>query len=47
MRRFVKVCEITQARIIVPIHSEKPEAIESLALTGEVKILQDGESIMI
>ena len=44
---IMKVCEITQAKIIVPIHSEKPAAIESLALTGEVKILQDGESIMI
>lgn len=38
-----RVCDITQAKLIIPIHSEKPEAFECLGINGEVRVLQDGE----
>ena len=42
-----RVCEITNAKIILPIHSEDPKAFLSLGLTADIKTLQDGESITI
>lgn len=42
-----KVCEITQAKVIVPIHSEKPENFTKLGLSGKVQILQDGDVLII
>jgi len=42
-----QVCEITQAKIIIPMHSEKPENIASLGIKGEIKVLQDGQSFIV
>ena len=42
-----KVCEITQPKIIVPIHCEKPEAFRDLGINSKIKVLQDGESLTI
>jgi len=39
-----KVCEITQAKTIIPIHGEKPKVFDRLGLSGEVRILRDGEA---
>lgn len=41
------VCDITQAKVIIPIHSENPEAFKELGVKGEVRILQDGESVYV
>ena len=41
------VCEITQAKTIIPIHSEKPEAFKSMGINAEIKVLDDGGSITI
>jgi len=38
-----KVCEITQAKTIIPIHSEQPEAFTRMGISGDIRILQDGE----
>jgi ribonuclease J len=40
-----QVCEITQAKTIIPIHSESPEAFRALGINAAVRVLQDGESI--
>lgn len=40
-----KVCEITNAKTVLPIHSENPEVFHSLGINGEVRVLQDGEEI--
>lgn len=40
-----KVCEITQAKTVVPIHCERPENFLSLGVKAEILLLQDGESI--
>lgn len=37
------VCEITNAKTIIPIHSEKPEMLKELGVNGNVLILQDNE----
>ncbi|MCH5152221.1 MAG: MBL fold metallo-hydrolase [Clostridiales bacterium] len=42
-----KVCEITNAKIIIPIHSEKPEAFLHLGINCDVRLLHDGESVLI
>ena len=42
-----KVCKITGAKFIIPIHCEVPEEFKKLDIKGEVKLLQDGESITI
>lgn len=41
------VCKITNAKVIIPIHSEAPTAFTRLGICGEVRLLQDGESITI
>ncbi|MDE5943363.1 MAG: hypothetical protein K2H30_04055 [Clostridia bacterium] len=42
-----KICEITQAKTIIPIHSEKPELLKDIIPSGEVVILQDKESFVL
>ena len=39
-----KVCELTHAKIILPIHCEKPEDFYSLGVKGKVVVLQDGDN---
>lgn len=39
------VCEITQAKTIVPIHCECPDTFLSLGVKAEILLLQDGQSI--
>ena len=41
------VCEITDAKYVIPIHSEAPREFKKLNIKGEVKLLQDGESFVI
>lgn len=38
-----KVCEITRAKTIIPIHSENPEMLKELGISGNIVILQDNE----
>ncbi len=42
-----QVCEITKTKVVLPIHSEKPEAFKDLGIAAEIKVLQDGESFNI
>lgn len=42
-----KVCKITESKTIIPIHSEKPETLKEIGITGNVVILQDNESFTI
>ena len=42
-----KVCEITKAKVVIPIHSDKPEAFHELGIEAEIRVLQDGESVII
>ncbi len=41
------VCKITDAKTIIPIHTEHPEAFVNLKTDGAVKILNDGEAFII
>lgn len=40
-----RVCALTQAKIVVPVHCEQPEAFSQLGLNADVRVLQDGEEI--
>ena len=42
-----KVCEITGARTIIPIHSEKPERLNDLGISGNIVILKDNQNFII
>ncbi len=42
-----KVCETTEAKTIIPIHSESPEIIKELGISGEIRILNDGDVFVI
>jgi ribonuclease J len=42
-----QVCEITKAKVVLPIHSEQPEAFLDLGIIAEIKVLQDGEAFEI
>ena len=42
-----KVCEITQAKTVVPIHCEGPENFRLLGINADIILLQDGESITV
>lgn len=42
-----QVCKITKAKVVIPIHSEQPEAFNNLGIDAKIKVLQDGESIEI
>jgi hypothetical protein len=44
---IIKTCEITQAKMILPIHSENPKAFLELGIKADIKVLQDGESFII
>lgn len=39
-----KVCEITNAKTIIPIHSENPEALKQIGIHKQIVILQDTQS---
>lgn len=42
------VCEIVKAKVIVPIHTEKPEVFEQMDLTESyIKLLKDNEELII
>lgn len=40
-----QVCDITQAKMILPIHTERPEAFATFAINADIKLLQDGDTI--
>ena len=46
-RDIIKICEITQAKTVIPIHCEQPENFENLGICGSVKVLQDGETFTV
>lgn len=42
-----RICGITQAKIVIPIHSEKPEAFMNMEINSEIRVLQDGGELRI
>ena len=46
-KQIKQVCEITRAKTIIPIHSEKPENFNALNIPAQIKILNDGETMTI
>lgn len=46
-QQLKQTCEITGAKLIIPIHSENPEAFLQSEMKDKVRILHDGESISI
>ena len=40
---ILKICEITEAKTIIPIHSESPEMLKELGISGNIVVLQDNE----
>lgn len=42
-----QVCAISNAKIVIPIHCQVPEAFKSLDISGDVRLLQDGEILSI
>lgn len=42
-----KVCGITKAKTVIPIHSEKPETLKELGIESNIVILQDNEILTI
>lgn len=42
-----QVCKITNAKTVIPIHSEVPELLKEIQLANNVVILQDNESYVI
>lgn len=40
---IIKICEITEAKTIIPIHSESPEKLKELGVSGNIVNLQDNE----
>lgn len=42
-----KVCKITSAKTIIPIHSEIPEKLNDLGISGNIVILQDNQSFIV
>ncbi|MCH5163964.1 MAG: MBL fold metallo-hydrolase [Clostridiales bacterium] len=40
---IIKICEITGAKTIIPIHSENPEMLKELGVSGNIIVLQDNE----
>ncbi len=47
IKEIKKVCEITEAKTIIPIHTEQPEILMRLDINGNVKILNDGEIFIV
>ena len=44
---IIKICEITEAKTIIPIHSENPEMLNKLGVSGNIVVLQDNETFSI
>ena len=42
-----QVVEITNPKTVIPIHSENPEAFANMGIKADIKILQDGECIIV
>jgi len=42
-----KVCEITNAKMIIPIHTEAPEVFTKMSIAGEIVLLKDGEGVTV
>lgn len=40
-----QICEITNAKTVIPIHSETPEVLKEMQFPSNIVILQDNESI--
>ena len=40
-----QICELTNAKMILPIHCESPEDFSNLGVTGKVIVLQDGDGL--
>lgn len=47
MKDIEKICNLTKAKTIIPIHSSNPEQLKFLETYGQLKILQDGESFIV
>ena len=41
---LAKLCEITTPKIVIPIHSEQPEAFKKIGIKSHIQILNDGEN---
>lgn len=41
------ICGITQSKTIIPIHSENPDKLKEIGISGNIVILQDNESFTI
>ena len=39
------ICEITEAKTVIPIHSERPELLKEIIPSGNVVVLHDKESV--
>lgn len=44
---ILQVCKITDAKIVIPIHSERPEQLQALPVAGKVVVLQDNQSFTV
>lgn len=42
-----QVCAMTDAKTVIPVHSECPEEFGNLGLKGKVLVLRDGESVTV
>jgi ribonuclease J len=42
-----RVCEITRAKMIIPIHGEQPEAFMRMGINSDIRVLHDGEEVQI
>ena len=40
---IIKICKTTEAKTIIPIHSENPEMLKELGVSGNIVVLQDNE----
>ncbi len=41
------ICEITEAKTVIPIHSEKPELLKDIISSGNITVLQDKEVFIV
>ncbi len=42
-----KVCSITSAKTIIPIHSENPDKLNDIRIAGNIVVLQDNQSFIV
>lgn len=42
-----KVCEVTEAKTVIPIHTENPEKLKELGISGNIRILNDEEVFVV